>query len=119
MSVTALKEYLSRTDYHNRDEALFLTTTSPFHKAAKPTIKRWIIMILQGAGVRATPGSTRAAATSFALARNVSLQTIMESADWSRSKTLFRHYIRLLPTEVLTYIARDPGSVQSAVLGTL
>ena len=77
-------------------------------------------MILRGSGIEATPGSTRAAATSYALARNISLQSIMESADWSRSRTLFRHYVRLLPTEVLAHIAStEAGGVQSAVLDAI
>ena len=77
-------------------------------------------MILRGAGIQASPGSTRAAAASFALARNISLQSIMESADWSRSRTLFRHYVRLLPVEVLAHIAsKEAGNVQSAVLEAL
>ena len=118
--IANLKEYLSRTNYQNRDDSLFLTATTPHHKAAKAIVKRWILSILQGAGVQASPGSTRAAAASFALARNISLQTIMESAGWSRSKTVFRHYIRLLQTEVLTHIAnRSSQNVQSAVLDTL
>ena len=118
--VTTLTEYLARTNYPNRDKALFLTTTPPFRKAAKATVKRWIISVLQGAGVHASPGSTRAVAASFALAMNVFLHSIMESADWSRSKTVFRHYVRLLPVEVLTHIAsRTSGNVQDAVLGVL
>ena len=118
--VTTLREYLTRTRYGNRDVSLFLTTTPPFRKAAKATIKRWIIMLLRAAGVQASPGSTRAAAASFALARNVSLQSIMESADWSRSKTVFRHYIRLLSPDILAHIARkESGNVQAAVLSTL
>ena len=118
--VATLGEYLSRTDYSNRDESLFLTSTTPHHRAAKATVKRWILSILQGAGVQASPGSTRAAAASFALARNISLQSIMESADWSRSKTVFRHYVRLLPAEVLSHIARTTsGNIQEAVLDTL
>ena len=118
--IATLDEYLSRTNYANRDEALFLTSTSPFHPAAKATIKRWILLILQAAGVQASPGSTRAAAASFALARNISLQAVMTSADWSRTTTVFRHYVRLLPREVLAHIAQSTsGNVQAAVLDTL
>jgi hypothetical protein len=118
--VALLSEYLDRTNYKNRDDHLFLTTIPPFTKAAKATIKRWIILILNAAGVQASPGSTRAAAASLSLARNISIQTIMEAADWSRSTTMFRHYIRLLPSEVLLKIARSQsGNVQSSILDSL
>ena len=72
------------------------------------------------AGDQGTPGSTRAEATSFSLARNISLNSVMNAADWSRSTTLFRHYMRLLPAEVLANIAsRSAANVQDAVLAVL
>lgn len=118
--VAALSEYLIRTQYPNRDDALFLSTLPPYKQAAKATIKRWVVSILQGAGVEGTPGSTRAAAASYAVARNVSLQTVMEAADWSRTSTVFRHYLRLLPPGVLALIARrSSANVQAGVLDTL
>ena len=118
--VAHLEEYLLCTAYRNRNEALFLTTTVPYGAAAKGTIKRWILSVLSEAGVQGTPGSTRAAAASYSLARNISLNTVMDAADWSRSSTLFRHYMRLLPAEVLAHVARrSAGLVQNAVLDTL
>jgi hypothetical protein len=118
--VAHLKDYLRRTSGTNRPEALFLTTTLPQKSAAKSTIKTWILSVLREAGVQGTPGSTRAAATSFSLARNISLNTVMNAADWSRSTTLFRHYMRLLPAEVLAHVAsRSARNVQDAVLDSL
>lgn len=115
--VATLSEYLSRTRHPNRDDNLFLSTIPPYKAAAKATIKRWILAVLREAGLEGTAGSTRAAAASYSLARNVSMQTIMESADWSRSSTMFRHYVRLLPAEVLAHIARrSADNVQAAVL---
>ena len=95
--VAHLVEYLKRTKYRNRDDSLFLTLIPPHKGAAKATIKRWILLLLKAAGIECSPGSTRAAAASYALAGNISLNTIMQSADWSRSTTLFRLSIRLLP----------------------
>ena len=70
--------------------------------------------------VQGTPGSTRAAATSYSLAHNISLNTVMDVADWSRSMTMFRHYMHLLPAEVLAHIAsRSSRNVQDAVLDML
>ena len=118
--VAHLNEYLRRTRSDIRPEALFLTTTLPQKSAAKATIKRWILLVLQTAGVQGSPGSTRAAATSFSLARNISLNTVMNAADWSRSTTMFRHYLRLLSAEVLANVARTTAAnVQDAVLDTL
>jgi hypothetical protein len=118
--VAHLNEYLRRTRFNGRPETLFLTTTLPQTSAAKATIKRWILHVLREAGVQGTPGCTRAAATSFSLARNVSLNTVMNAADWSRSTTLFRHYLRLLPAEVLAHVAStSAANVQDAVLDTL
>ena len=69
--VATLMEYLDRTRYPNRDDNLLLSTIPPYKAAAKATIKRWVLSILNDAGVQGTPGSTRAAATSYALARNM------------------------------------------------
>jgi hypothetical protein len=118
--VALLEEYLNRTSYQGRCDSLFLTTTVPYGPAAKGTIKRWVLSVLSEAGVQGTPGSTRAAAASYSLARNISLNTVMDAADWSRSTTLFRHYMRLLPAEVLAHVAsRSARNVQDAVLDTL
>jgi hypothetical protein len=70
--------------------------------------------------VEGSAGSTRAAAASFALASNITLGVVLEAADWSRCSTLFRHYVRLLPPEVLAHVAQDPErNVQDAVLNIL
>jgi hypothetical protein len=118
--VALLDEYMLRTQRPGRSPSLFLTTTPPFGAAAKGTIKRWILSVLNQAGVDGTPGSTRAAAASYSLARNISLKTVMDAADWTRSATLFRHYMRLLPAEVLAHVASASArNVQDAVLDAL
>jgi hypothetical protein len=115
-----LDEYIRRTHSNNRPPNLFLITVLPQSIAARGTIKRWIISVLSEAGVEGSAGSTRAAAASFSLARNIALSTMLEAADWSRSKTLFRHYVHLLPPVLLAHIASNPpGNVQDAVLDTL
>jgi hypothetical protein len=118
--VAHLDEYLSRTESEHRPTNLFLTTVLPQTIAARNTIKRWIVSVLSEAGVEGSAGSTRAAAASFALASNITLSTVLEAADWSRSSTLFRHYVRLLPPEVLAHVAQNPArNVQDAVLNIL
>ena len=118
--VAHLDDYLRRTAAEDRPMNLFLTTVIPQTVAARNTIRSWIISVLKAAGVQGSAGSTRAAAASFALAGNVSLASVLEAADWSRSTTLFRHYVRLLPQEVLAHVAsRPPRNVQDAVLDIL
>jgi hypothetical protein len=118
--VAHLEEYISRTKSEGRPSNLFLTTVLPQRVASRNTIKRWVVSVLSEAGVEGSAGSTRAAAASYALASNISLSAVLEAADWSRSTTLFRHYVRLLPAEVLAHVARDPArNVQDAVLDTL
>jgi hypothetical protein len=118
--VAHLEEYLSRTEAVDRPPNLFLTTVLPQKIAARNTIKRWIVSVLSAAGVEGSAGSTRAAAASFALAGHVTLNTVLDAADWTRSTTLFRHYVRLLPAELLAHVAGRPArNVQDAVLNLL
>ena len=58
------------------------------------TLRRWMVQVMQG-----STGSTMATATSCVLLHEVPLQQIVNSADWTRKDTPFRHYIRTLPAE--------------------
>jgi hypothetical protein len=103
-----------------RPPNLFLTMVLSQRIMARNTIKRWIVSFLSDAGVAGLAGSTRAAAASFALTSNITLKTVTEAADWSRSTTLFRHYIQLLPPEVLAHVAQYPArNVQDAMVNIL
>lgn len=62
----------------------------------------------------ASPGSSRAAVASTALAWGVSLNNIMQAADWASARTMFVHYVRFLSSEVLTLSSGN--SVQSAIM---
>ena len=64
--------------------------------------------MLRKAGVEGSEDSTRPMATSCALLKDVPLQQIMILADWSCRDTLLRHYIRVLPEQIL----RDVGQKQ-------
>ena len=115
-----LDEYLARTASDTRPSNLLLTTVIPQTVAAKNTVKHWIISVLSEAGVEGSAGSTRAAAASLSLASNISLSTVLEAVDWSRSTTLFRHYVHLLPASLLAHVASRPArNVQDAVLDAL
>jgi hypothetical protein len=118
--IAHLDEYLSCTASVNRPTNLLLTTVLPQRITARNTIRRWVVSVLSSAGVEGLAGSTRAAAASFALASNITLSTVLEAADWSTSTTMLRHYVRLLPPEVLAHVAQNPArNVQDAVLNIL
>jgi hypothetical protein len=63
-----------------------------------------MLQALRDADIRATPGSTRAAAASYAVATQVPLKSILQKGDWARASTLFGFYVRSLPAETLTRI---------------
>ena len=111
--VRYITEYIQRTETLSRDSQLLI---SPYTlKAVKlATVRHWIHKVLQEAGVSATPGSTRATATSCAFLQGVSLQQLMSAADWSRRDTPFRHYLRTLPEDTVRRVTEK--DVQDAVL---
>ena len=73
---------------------------------------RWLVNILKEVGTDAAAGSTRAAATTWAMARGVTMETIMKAADWTCARTMRAHYLRLLPREALDSVV----SVQDAII---
>jgi site-specific recombinase XerD len=75
------------------EKALFVSSTGS--RAAKPTLAGWVKSLLSDAGIDATAHSCRAASTSNAFLRNVSVDTIMSSAGWSSDLVFFRHYQRV------------------------
>jgi site-specific recombinase XerD len=74
------------------EEALFISSTG--RRAAKATLGGWVKDILFDAGISATAGSCRSAATSAAFLRKIPVDTILSSAGWSSDLTFFRHYQR-------------------------
>ena len=117
--IAHLRRYLAVTKKKRRGVAgqpLFLIKVSPYGPAKIFTIRSWIIDILKEAGINASAGSIRAAAATYASASRVSLQRILEAADWSRASTMYNHYVRTLPDEILRTIRAKSDSVQGALL---
>ena len=83
--VSHLSAYMKITgaDRRKLDCVLLLTCVSPFRVAARATVARWLLNILKEAGTGDTAGSTSAAAATWAMARDVSMETIMTAADWT------------------------------------
>jgi hypothetical protein len=108
--VRHLAAYLEATATRRSSPVLFVTTTPPHRTAARATLRQWFAQTLMGAGITASPGSARSTVASTALARGLSDNAIMQSADWSSSQTLYSNYVRVLPAEALR---RD--TVQSTI----
>jgi site-specific recombinase XerD len=75
------------------EKALFISSTGS--RAAKATLAGWVKNILADAGINATAHSCRAASTSHAFLRNISVDVILSSAGWSSDLVFFRHYQRV------------------------
>ena len=73
-----------------------------------------MVKVMREAGVIASAGSTRATVTRCALLHDVPLQQLLNSADWTREDTPFRHYVRVLPERTLRSISSQ-RSLQDAV----
>jgi hypothetical protein len=92
-----LQKYLQRTRIvRGTEKSLFITTRGAHHPITRATLRRWIVELLHEAGVDTGygSGSTRAAATSKALAEGAPLDTILASGGWSRPSTFQRFYAR-------------------------
>ncbi len=73
-------------------DRFFISSTG--RPAAQKTVKRWVEDQLQRAGVIASAGSLRSAATSAAFLSGVDVDAILKSAGWKREETWRLHYLR-------------------------
>jgi integrase len=95
--VTMLQCYLDRTaDYRdNGSDQLFVATIKPHGPVSRDTIRRWIVLVMERAGIDTSifkPHSTRAAATSAAFRKAVPIQSILKAAMWSSECTFAKFY---------------------------
>ena len=93
--VYAIKKYLDIRSERSGEPNFFVTTIKPYHDAHHDSIARWIKGILCDAGIDTRSyqaHSCRAASTSTAALKGVSLSTIMKSASWSNVNTFKKHY---------------------------
>ena len=74
------------------------------------TTASWLKETLTIANIRASEGSTRKAAATYATSQGVSIMTIMEAGDWAHSSTMYGHYIRCLPRGVLVRILEQTSA---------
>jgi len=89
-----VNNYVSRTEKLRTTKKLLISTINPYGAASKQTVSRWIKLSMQKAGVHDCfkPHSTRAASSSMAHQRGLSLETIAKSAGWTGARTFAKYY---------------------------
>ena len=95
--VHTLKQYLDLRLPRSSDTTLFITTTQPYRGVSSDTIARWIKTTMHDAGLNTgmySAHSCRAASTSSAAFKGVSLATICKSASWSSDSTFRSFYMK-------------------------
>ena len=94
--VKCLQHYIKQTsEVRNGADQLWLSYQKPHNPASKDTVSRWVKEFLKQSGIDISYGAhgNRAASTSAASSSpNVSLQTIMNAAGWSRERTFRKFY---------------------------
>ena len=98
----ALKEYICRSEtLRSRSgqfvSKLFLSFIRPYNPVSPRTIARWIMSVLQSAGIdtsKVKAHSVRGAATSHAYVTGTPVADILKMADWSSEHVFGRHYLR-------------------------
>ena len=98
----ALKEYISRSETlrSRRGQFVsksFLSFIRPYNPVSPRTIARWIMSVLQSAGIDTSKfkaHSVRGAVTSHTYVTGTAVADILKMADWSIEHVFRRHYLR-------------------------
>ena len=108
--VEALRQYEARTKQYResgdtaKENRLFLSYVKPHKPVTSQRIAHWLKDLLQEAGVDTSifkTHSARGASTTAAYNKGVSMQEILQTADWSKDSTFRRFYYR--PSENANY----------------
>ena len=110
--VRALKWYLEKTKPIRTSDALFILPKSPYNRASKDTLSRWLVNLItphvtDGQGAHAH--QLRAQSSSTAWFRGVHLDDIIKAAAWKTPSTFVSCY--------LTNVALKDGHFGRAALG--
>ena len=100
--VSHLTEYIRRTQALRQGSELFISFTKPHKHISRDTLSRWIKTVLETAGLdlsQFSAHSTRAASTSAAYCREVSVEKIMQAAGWSSKRTFSKFYCKPVDQE--------------------
>ena len=97
----------SRPQISNQPNPLFLSYIKPHKPITSQRIAHWIKDVLTEAGVNTEvfkAHSVRGAATTAALKKGVSINDILQTADWSTDSTFRRFYYR--PSQENTFVEK-------------
>ncbi|KAJ8911242.1 hypothetical protein NQ315_012229, partial [Exocentrus adspersus] len=94
---TALRRYLevTRPARTGDNQQLLLTFKKPFHPATSQTVSRWIKTVLKNSGVNTgifKSHSTRHASTSAAARSGLNIDSIRETAGWTKKSEVFTKF---------------------------
>ena len=92
-----MKSYLKFTKDLRSSDRLFVTLRTPHGAAATSTLSRWLEEVIAMSGHSGSGGSTRAVASSQAISRGASLQSVLAAGDWARAETFRRFYFNPVP----------------------
>ena len=97
----SLHFYVKNTEEYRQNlktdnNKLFLSLTEPHQPVASQTFSKWIVpTIYMAYGKKKVKGhSTRTIGPHWALFNEVSMKSILESADWSKESTFCNFYLR-------------------------
>ncbi|CAC5392973.1 unnamed protein product [Mytilus coruscus] len=87
-----LEEYVRRTRNVRKCDNLFISYRT-FNSVTTRTLARWLKVVLRLSGVEHfSAHSFRSTSTSVAYGSGVSLKEVMNTANWSSSRTFYRFY---------------------------
>jgi site-specific recombinase XerD len=105
--VDCFRHYIGRTktwrDGENKESQLFLSLVFPHNPVTSSTISRWLKDIMCKAGIdteKFKAHSVRGAATSKAMQGGMSVEQILEKANWSNAKTFYRFYYKSVNKDI-------------------
>lgn len=90
----ALLRYLGIASEFRIENDPYLFISSKGRRAAKATLRRWIVDLLADHGVVASAGTCRSSASSLAFISGVPVHEILAAAGWSRESTFRQFYCR-------------------------
>ena len=107
--VACLSTYLDRTKSwrkgatDNQQQRLFLSFKKPYKPVTSSTLSRWLKAVIRQSGIKYLFGghSVRSASTSMARQAGVSIDMILNMADWTSQSTFNRFYYK--PTLPVAY----------------
>ena len=116
--VEHLKEYLKSIKPDPGEVKSLLLSVTELHRPVTISATRhWIMCALREIGVKAAPGSNRSAAVTYSLVSNISVNKILETADWSFNSV--QSIYKTTPPEALKRLAGETIDVQAGVMNQL